>query len=75
MLTDEQRDKKLAMIRKQLEFLTPSFDAVHIFATKHDAETGDTSHFSIGVGNFFARYGHIKSWVNAEEIEQRKDNA
>lgn len=64
-LTPEQRDKKLALIRNQVNLLMASFDTVHIFATKFEGE--NTSNFQCGDGNWFARYGHIKQWIIQEE--------
>lgn len=67
MISDEQREKKLELIRNQAKILSPSFDTVMIFATKYDPETGDTSQFNFGIGNWFARYGQVKDWIIAED--------
>jgi hypothetical protein len=66
-LTDEQRDKKLDLIKNQVKIMMSSFDTVMVFATKLDPETKDTSQFNFGDGNWFARYGQAREWVAYEE--------
>lgn len=63
MLTDEQRDKKRALLANQAKLLMEHFDSIQIFATSYEKETGGTTHWSEGYGNWCARYGHVKSWV------------
>lgn len=67
MMIDEQRDKKLELIKNQVRILMDSFDTVMIFATKHDPESENTTMFNQGSGNYFARYGQVKDWINHEE--------
>jgi hypothetical protein len=64
-MDDTQRDKKMALIENQCKILMSSFDSVIIFATKY--ENGDTAHFVEGDGNWFARYGQVREWVNSQE--------
>lgn len=66
-MNDEQRDKKYELIANQCKFLMNSFDTVMIFATKYEADTGNTSHFIDGRGNWCARYGQIVTWVKTED--------
>lgn len=68
-MTPEQRDKKLALIKNQCEILMASFDTVQIFATKVEKEEDHcTAQYAYGNGNWFARYGHVNSWIIAEEF-------
>lgn len=72
MISDEQRDKKLQLIKNQAAILEPSFDSVHIFATKYDPESGDTSQFNFGTGNWFSRYGQVRYFIVFEEAKTAK---
>lgn len=65
-MSDEakNRDAELEIIRRHADQLGEHFDAVHIFATKHlPSEMGGTATFQLGVGNWYARYGHIHEWM------------
>lgn len=66
-MSDDQRAKKLEMLRNQVNFLRSSFDTVQIFATKHDEDVGETTYYTQGSGNWCARYGHVKVWILGEE--------
>lgn len=69
---DAQKDAHLQMIKNACEKLGEHFDTVHIFSTRHEpAEENGTLSFSWGIGNWFARKGHIEHWV-AEEEESTK---
>lgn len=65
-LDDEQRDKKLELIKNQVAVLMGSFDSVQIFCTKFEGGE-DTSHYTFGNGNWFSRYGQVREWVLYEE--------
>lgn len=67
-MNDEQRDKKLELIKNQCRVLLESFDTVQIFCSKFEGKPDDnTSHYTYGNGNWFARYGQIKEWTIYEE--------
>lgn len=52
------------LIQKTAQSLGEHFDSVQIFATKHEPGVDDgTTHFYSGVGNYFARVGHVKDWI------------
>jgi len=77
---DEQTEDtpELAMVRKHCNELGEHFEAVSIFCSRHDqgGEHG-TVHINLGVGNYFARIGHIKDYIIKEDegtrINQRKE--
>lgn len=67
-MTDEQRDKKMELIRNQVRVLMESFDTVQILCTKHEAGDDPTTfEYQTGAGNFMARYGQIRAWLLHED--------
>ena len=70
---------KLAFIENQAKYLmTQGFDSVQIFTTMiEDKGMVDekTRSFTFGCGNYHARYGLVRSWVDREEGEAREDGA
>lgn len=55
-----------------------SLDSIHIIATKSermsDRKTdGGTRVIQAGAGNYYARYGSIREWINKEEDAQRNN--
>ena len=66
-MTDEQRDKKMALLENQAKLLMQSFDSVQIFCTKYEGE--DTANYVYGGGNFMARYGHVRAWILNQDAE------
>ena len=73
MITDEQREKKLELIKNQAKILSSSFDTVHILATKFDPETDMTSQFNFGIGNHFARYGLLRDILIYEDAKTKAE--
>jgi hypothetical protein len=62
------RNDDLKRVNEALNVLGEHFDSVHVFATRHESgELNGTIRISRGTGNYFARYGQIKSWVSVEE--------
>ncbi len=77
-MTDEQLEKENAelseVMHEKVKELAKYFDSVQIFCTKHESDKIGTSHLTECSGNYFARYGQIKLWVekqslNGEEID------
>lgn len=62
---DKPNDPDTAAVKAALERLGPQFDAVHIFATRYEQQ--ETVTVSMGTGNWFARYGQIRSWLLRED--------
>ena len=50
------------------------FDAVQLFATKHDPAGGGTIVLHYGEGNWYARYGQVKEWVVRREAEAQEES-
>lgn len=72
-MTDEERQKKLELLKNQCKVLAASFDAVQIYASKDD---GDATHsWSWGFGNYNARYGHVRRWLVNQDGEEMDDGA
>jgi hypothetical protein len=73
-----ERDEDLRRVQEAVNVLVEHFDAVHVFATRHEPEEeGGTASVQIGAGNWFARYGQIKEWTIKQDefsrINARKD--
>lgn len=67
MLNSGDSEEIQNFIRKCVEMLGKRFDAVQVFASKHDNKTGKTFHAAAGLGNWYARYGQVTEWVNTNE--------
>ena len=67
MTTDNFSDYDLKRINDAIHTLRMHFDTVHIFASRHDDEKAITQTMSNGDGNWYARYGQIKSFVHDTE--------
>lgn len=54
-------------VARALRELGEHFDTVQIFATRHESgEENGTVHVSLGLGNWYARFGQVQMWLNAE---------
>lgn len=71
MIEDDER--LLELIKKAAFELGEHFDAVQIVATKHNDQDTGTSSWSYGVGNYYARYGHIAQWLEKEKLALREE--
>ena len=66
------------IMQKHLNFLSEHFDTVQIFITHHNSTTDEygTMNMTVGTGNWLARYGQVKDWINrVDEVarhEKRK---
>lgn len=69
-ITQEERD--LNVVKKHTALMMEHFDSVQIFATRYDGTVG-TVRVSYGGGNFFARYGLAKLWVDSEYLDDKQD--
>lgn len=66
-MSERDRVADCARIDEALSTLGEYFDTVQIFATRHESGMlNGTIHTSKGVGNWFARYGQIRSWLDVE---------
>lgn len=62
MSVDDKKNSE--MLQKHVAQLMEHFDTVQIFATLHDQ--GDTIQYIEGEGNYFARLGQAKLWVERQ---------
>lgn len=73
----DESDIELQRVKDACEVLAEHFDSVHIFTTrlKDDEAPGDrgTVHITWGSGNWFTRYGQIKSWLIKQDEQSRKE--
>jgi hypothetical protein len=72
-----QRKSDLEQVNKALEKLSEFFDTVQINVSRYDTVIGQTTRVDKGVGNWYARYGQLKAWVEREDeshrVETRND--
>lgn len=52
--------------------LAEHFDSVQIFVTRHRGEDSITQNMEVGRGNFYARLGHIRDWLNMQDEFTRR---
>ena len=65
-------DSDMDRVKRACESLLDHFDTVQIFATRHESgEKDGTVTIRFGLGNWFARYGHVKDWILIEEETSR----
>ena len=60
----ERGQKDLNNIRLLAARIIENFDTVQIFCTRD--EGGGTSEFAVGTGNYYARYGQVRLWADAQ---------
>jgi len=61
------------LVDKAVAELGEHFDTIQILVTRHaSGDEGGTVNISIGVGNWFARYGQAKEWCLKAEERTRK---
>jgi hypothetical protein len=71
-----EKDKKsdLAKVEACALQLGEHFDAVQIFASRHEpTELAGTRFVTFGVGNWYTRYGLTREWVLSEEAKMSAD--
>ncbi len=67
-----EKDKDIELLDDAASKLGEHFDAVHIFASRHESEIEDgTISVNSGVGNHHTRYGQIKRWVIRQDEYDR----
>ncbi len=70
--SDPKVKDDIKRIEACLQHLGEYFDAVHIFATRHEAgEEGGTIKVQKGVGNWYARYGQIHEFMITTDEDAR----
>ena len=69
-MSDEDNDLKL--LKDAAQALGEHFDAVQIFASRHEAEVEDgTVTVHDGVGNWHARIGQVRDWIIRQDEHTR----
>ena len=67
-------DADVKMLREAAEKLSEHFDSVHIFTTRYESSLDHgTVNVNYGTGNWFARYGQIRTWLVKAEEQTRCD--
>lgn len=72
-MTEDQESPEAKRIQDAVKVLSEHFDSVMVFATQSTDTANGTRHWIHGAGNFFTRYGLVKSWVIGEEEKTRLD--
>ena len=62
-------DIELDRIKKAVKELSEHFDTVQILCTNHPSDEEGTTKYSWSHGNFYARLGHMLSWIEQEKGE------
>lgn len=66
------RDGDQKLVQDAIQTLVEHFDAVQIFASRHEqGESAGTVYVSEGRGNWYARYGQVRTWLLNEEDVSR----
>jgi hypothetical protein len=68
--TTDTPDPDVVMIEKAIETLGEHFDTVQIFCTRSEGQAEGTTFVTRGTGNWFARYGSIRLWMEREENDE-----
>lgn len=81
---EEDRKRDLKVLNRVINELGEYFDTVQIFVTRHEpAVENGTLEYNGGVGNHYARLGHVQAWLedqknasfyNFEESEEDDDD-
>jgi hypothetical protein len=72
--TEEQK-RDLALLKTHTAALSEHFDSVQIFVTRRNPEGTGTVNARWGSGDWFARYGHVKWWLNCQNGFAEKEGA
>lgn len=66
-------DVDMKMVQDAAQSLGEHFDSVQIFASRHEAEVeGGTVSVHYGLGNWYARKGHVSDWILVQEERTRE---
>lgn len=71
-MSDKEND--LERVDAAINLLSEHFDAVQIFASRHEPETEDgTVSVEKGSGNWFTRYGQVSDWMIKVDEDTREN--
>jgi hypothetical protein len=65
---ETRTQQELARIKIAAATLKEHFDTVQIYCTKDEGNSG-TARFTWGLGDYFARFGVTKLWVDSQSLE------
>jgi len=76
----DEEDRDISRLKREAERLEKirdelleHYDSVQLFVTRYNGgDDGGTDRISIGGGNWFARYGQVRSWLLREEQETKE---
>lgn len=68
-MTEEEEAK---LVDSVADKLMEHFDVVRIFCSRHDGNTGFTSSYTVGRGNFHAQRGQVTAWIVDSEQRERE---
>ena len=66
-----ENDALLDRMDKAALDLKEHFDSVTIFCTLHRDDTKNTTHMTVGKGNWYARFGQVVEWVISQDQKSR----
>lgn len=73
MSAEENEKADLEIIQRAIDMLGDRFDTIQIFTTRYESENdGGTINVQKGTGNWFARYGHVKTWIEKVDEDSRE---
>lgn len=63
-ITPEEQERLEKVVDRMLAQLSEHFDNIQIFVSKNpQGKAQETVSFRKGLGNYFARYGHVRDWL------------
>jgi len=60
-------DRDNAILHRHMTLLREHFDSVQIFVTRDEGVKKGTIAAHAGCGDIFARYGHVRYWLDSME--------
>jgi len=67
-MSEQDRKREVKVLNRAINDLSEHFDTVQVFVTKHEpAEEDGTIEYNGGIGNFYARLGHVEMWINEQK--------
>jgi hypothetical protein len=64
-------EEAFELLRKHVAQLSEHFESVHVFVSVHDGDHKGTFALDYGSGNFYARYGQVKEWIEKNDERTR----
>lgn len=75
MAMTKEQERDLKILGNHVAQMMENFETVQVFATrKADTPDGGTISLESGRGNWYARYGQIRLWVDEQEFCEPDDD-